>query len=89
MYWKIKSAPLRITKLLAHAAKADRVPHGYVGRYARSHAMLHPQFASPSLAPQALVRAGKPSPTARRYVKYALTGWKIKKIGVDKIKRNI
>jgi hypothetical protein len=30
--------------------------------------MLHPQFASPGLAPQALIRAGKPSPTARRYV---------------------
>jgi hypothetical protein len=32
--------------------------------------MLHPQFASPGLASQALVRAGKPSPTARRYAKY-------------------
>jgi len=28
---------------------------------ARFHASLHPQFASPGLASQALIRAGKPS----------------------------
>jgi len=38
-------------------------------RFARSwlchsHANLHPQFASPGLASQALIRAGKPSYTA-------------------------
>jgi hypothetical protein len=29
-----------------------------------SHATLHPYFASPGLATQALIRAGKTSPTA-------------------------
>jgi hypothetical protein len=46
-----------------YAAKAARVPHGQVGRYARSHAMLHPQFGNPGLATQALIRVAKPSYT--------------------------
>jgi hypothetical protein len=40
-----------------------------LGHYAslHSHASLRPQFTSPGLASQALIRAGKPSFTTKRY----------------------